>query len=144
MKSLKLLILFSGLSAFSFVYADRVFSLDNIDKSMPMDIDYYYEKPHTTDYQYVASLGQGKGNFKTISIPGDALPQVWKITGSDGKKIECANDGVLKIADYALQYNNLLLEVNFYDKKANAFLATVIDLDGDGPYSEIIGCKILS
>lgn len=123
-------------------YADHPFAIDNIDSTMPIALNYYYSNLANGDYQYVNSLSSGRGGFKNIIIPGNTVPQFWKITGIDGHQIECANNGIIKIDDYALQYDNLLLEVNFYNKSDQSFLAMVIDLDGDGPYSNRMSCKI--
>lgn len=134
--------LFFVLALSTSVYANRTFSIDNIDRDMPISLDYFYKAPQGGDYHYVASLGHGIGDFKTLSLAGDELPSSWKITGSPGHQIECENDGVMKIEDSALKYDDLLLEVNFYNKNDSTFLALIIDTDGGGPYSKMVHCTI--
>jgi hypothetical protein len=140
-KTKRLILGFMGLVLTSSLYANRIFSIDNIDRTMPIALDYFYAMPPGGDYHYAASLGMG--DFKTISIGGDELPPYWKITGSANHRIECENEGVIKIEDNALQYNDLLLEVNFYNKKDGTFLALIIDTDGGGPYSKMIHCRVI-
>ena len=123
------------------------FSYDNYTKIPQLQYSFSYDGK--TWFQHVANSVLNPREFITLEF-GAMLPLAWKVTAMGGKKMHCwrANDARKKPVSNIVtlkqqkfvQEPDLLLDV--IASGSRGLLMHIIDLDGNGNYSNIIECHI--